>query len=353
MLNEMKLYGVIGDTITGPSVKAMLDTMDQQQPLYVRIDSEGGSVFDGLSIYEAFAAYPGPKKAIIEPTAFSIASYIAAAFDEVEIVENGYVMIHSPWTEAVGNAAEMTKQAELLAKLETSMVDAYSKKTGMSAEQVKGLMAKETFLNATEAVRLGFASRVVSTEMKSRLAPQSRHNKLPQMVFAALFGAGPSGDKTEPTKEIPMSTEPVAATIEEIEAKFPNMKPERILACVKKKLPMASVMTEALSAMEEEMMALRAKLAEYETKAKAMEEMKPEEEPEPEMKAQAKSGVKPVAKATSSSKPSAKLQWESLLSAKISAGLPRAKAIKAIDLESPGLREQMVEEINIARKGAE
>lgn len=347
MLNEMKLYGVIGDTITGPSIKAMLSTMDQTQPLYVRIDSEGGSVFDGLSIYEAFAAYPGPKKAIIEPTAFSIASYIAAAFDEVEIVENGYVMIHSPWTEAVGNATEMTKQAELLAKLETSMVDAYSKKTGMSSEQVKGLMAKETFLNATEAVRLGFASRIVSTEMKSRLVPQSRHNKLPQMVFAALFGAGPSGDKIEPTKEKPMSTEPVAATIEEIEAKFPNMKPERILACVKKKLPMASVLTEALGAMEEEMLAMRAKLAEYESKAKAMEtEVKPEEELEPEMKAQAKSGVKPVAKATSSSKPSARIQWQQAIDAEIKAGKTRGDAVKAVNRSYPGLRESYLSEVN-------
>lgn len=157
-----------------------------------------------------------------------------------------------------------------------------------------------------------------------------------------------------------MSTEPVAATIEEIEAKFPTMKPERILACVKKKLPMASVMSEALAAMEEELTQCKAKLAQMETEMQAKAETESvtvteEEKPEEEMtaKAKAKAGVKPIAKATSATKPSAKAQWDTLVSAKLTQGLPKAKAVALVNREHPGLREQMVEEHNIARKDAE
>ena len=159
-----------------------------------------------------------------------------------------------------------------------------------------------------------------------------------------------------------MSSEPIAATIEEIEAKFPNMPAERVLACIKKKLPMASVMTEALGAMEEEMNALRAKVAEYEQKLAMMEEKPAEamedeeesveakamEEEKPEMKAKAKAGVKPVAKA-SGSRPSATAQWTERIDAKLALGMSKVNAAKAVNKENPGLREQMLDEVNAER----
>jgi predicted phage tail protein len=127
---------------------------------------------------------------------------------------------------------------------------------------------------------------------------------------------------------------------------------------------MASVMTEALGAMEEEMVALRAKVAEYEQKMAAMEtkpvegmeEEEPaaveEEEEEVVAKVKAKAGVKPLAKSRTSGQVSAKASWDGALSAKVTAGMSRAEAIRAIEKECPGLRESMIEEVNQARKGA-
>ncbi len=211
MPNEINLFGTIGNVggergITAQQVKTLLAKMDQTQELIVRIDSEGGSVFDGLSIYDAFANYPGPKKAVIESTAFSIASYIAMAFDDVEIAENGYVMIHEPASNVEGTASDMTKSAELLVKLDQSMVAAYAKKTGLSEIEARGLMQDETFMNASEALTFGFVNRISSKSVQTRIQPTSRHTKMPQRVYAALFG-GTQGDNHEPTKEVnPMST---------------------------------------------------------------------------------------------------------------------------------------------------
>ena len=111
---DIKLYGPI-EAETAYRVKAELESAGGDE-IVVRIDSPGGSVFAGFSIWEAFSAYEGPKRAVIEAAAFSIAGFIATAFDDIEIVPNGYIMIHNPHVVSQGDADQLTKDAELLAK---------------------------------------------------------------------------------------------------------------------------------------------------------------------------------------------------------------------------------------------
>lgn len=364
MLNQLNLYGVIGEEVTASTVKAALAEMDQTQPLLVKIDSEGGSVFEGFSIANAIQSYPGPKKAIIEPAAFSIASYIATAFDEVEIVANGYFMLHMPYTEVSGDSTELAKQSELLASLEKQMVQAYCDKTGKSEQEIKSILNNETFLNAEQSVALGLATRVVTAEKKTRIQAK---NKMPLKVLASLRCEGRSGDNCEPTKEkLPVSNTqtPVAATVTEIKAAFPKAKAEFIVRCLERSLPMASVASaaaEELMAENEKLMAeneqYKAKIAamEEEMKAKAESEeesvtvTETEVEPEEEMveaKAKAK-GAKPIARAASASPvASAKALWRAAVNAEQANGLPRAKAILAANRNNPGLRERMLAEAN-------
>jgi hypothetical protein len=160
------------------------------------------------------------------------------------------------------------------------------------------------------------------------------------------------------------NTTPVAASLAEIKAALPKAKPDFILKCLERNLPMASVMSEAAATLEEECMSLRAELEKMKS-AKAMEDeqmanAKAQEgeqmkakamEEEEQAKAKARSGVKPIAKAASgvSGSASASAKWRSVLQSKIDSGIPRAKAILAIEVEHPGLRQQMVEEVNSAR----
>jgi len=366
--NEINLFGVIGRTddgcgITSQQVKTLLAGMDKTEPLVVRIDSEGGSVFDGFSIYEAFASYDGPKKAIIESTAFSIASYIAMAFDEVEIAENGYVMIHEPSTETAGTASDLSKNADLLSKLDQSMVAAYSKKTGLSEDEARGLMKEETFMTASEALTMGFVNRINPTKVQTRMQPAARHKNMPQRVYAALFGAGACGDTREPTKEKPMSepAKPVAATIQEIKAAYPKAKAASIVAWLERGLPMASVASAAAEEMMAENQELVAKCKAMEeelTALKAMEEEKPAaegdempvEEEEPTAKATARSVNKPVAKAKATAHAGATAKWDKAVSDCIpKAGGSKLKAAMLANRLNPGLREQMLAEAKSAR----
>lgn len=370
MSNEINLFGVIGNVggergITAQQVKTLLAKMDQTEPLIVRIDSEGGSVFDGLSIYEAFANYPGPKKAIIESTAFSIASYIAMAFDDVEIAENGYVMVHEPASSVDGTSSELAKSAELLAKLDQSMVEAYSKKTGLSEAEARMLMQEETFLNASEALNYGFVTSISSRQTPSRITPTARHQKLPQRVYASLFsGRSDDGDNREKTEEKSMSgtQKPVAASIKEIKAAFPKMKADFFVRCMEEEMAMEEVKTAAadelmaeneelqakVKAMEEELTALRAKAMEEEVPAAMEEEEQTAEYDEEETaKAKAKSGARPVArsKGQATSK-TATARWEAAVQAELPTAKTKFKAAAIANRKHPGLREQMIAEAN-------
>jgi ATP-dependent Clp protease protease subunit len=134
-MNEINISGIVGVDVTAAIVKSALADMDQSSQLIVRIDSEGGEVFEGLSIYDALSKYSGRKHAIIEPRAFSIASYILCACDTAEISENGYVMLHNPYIGDVGgDASDMASQAALLGKLQESLTKAYGQTRTIAAK---------------------------------------------------------------------------------------------------------------------------------------------------------------------------------------------------------------------------
>jgi hypothetical protein len=321
----------------------------------VRIHSEGGNVFEGFAIHDAFAAYTGPKSLSIESSAFSIASFIAVAFDDVSISPNGYMMLHNPYAGVEGDDEDLAKSSMMLAQLKTSMVKAYATRSGKSEDEIRAILKEETYLNAEQSVAMGFATRISGQSVLGR--PFAKLERLPHGVVAALFGAGSGGENRETTREKSMSeSQTVAASVEEIEAAFPKAKADFILSCVKQKLPMASVATVAVKEMMAENEALLAKVAAMEDEmAKAKSELPTEEEPaamegeddeEEVVEAKAKSGVKPIAKAKTSG-PSARVRWES----SIDSCLPKCngnkvKAVAMANRLNPGLRQAFLDEVN-------
>jgi hypothetical protein len=97
-----------------------------------------------------------------------------------------------------------------------------------------------------------------------------------------------------------------------------------------------------IAALETEMAAMKAAAS----PTAPLPTMNPEVETEMEYARAKATGVKPVAKATNSSTPSAKSKWSSLVSAKLQQGTPKAKAALEVNRENPGLREQMLVEVN-------
>jgi ATP-dependent protease ClpP protease subunit len=323
---------------------------DGVEPIEVSIHSEGGSVIEGFSIFDAIKSYAGPKKCVVASAAFSIASFIPMAFDDVEITPNGYLMLHNPYAACEGDSAEFAKMAGVLDGMKTNMVDAYAIKTGKSQDEIKAILNAETYLSASSALANGFVNRITPSPVVGRVFAKSK--SMPHGIFQALFSAGPSGDKSVPTKEKSMSDtqQPVAATVKQIKQAFPKAKSDFIVKCMEQNMPMEQVATALTQETMSENDQLMARVSALETelaamRAKALEvEVEPEEEVAPVAKA--KTGVAPVAKAKTAGSISAKAKWDQAISQSIKSGVPRAKAVMQVDSDNPGLRQEMLDEVN-------
>lgn len=135
--------------------------------LHVRINSPGGDVFEGQAIATAIRNHPGKTIAHIDGLAASAATFISAAADEVEISEGAFYMIHNGWTLAMGDKQVMLDTADLLAKVDGSIVAAYATRTGADVAQITTWMDAETWFTAQEAVDHGFANRLMPAPDKS------------------------------------------------------------------------------------------------------------------------------------------------------------------------------------------
>jgi ATP-dependent protease ClpP protease subunit len=356
MTKLIRIDGMIGHgegEITVEDIRAQLPA-NGTDPIDVRIHSEGGEVFEGFAIYDALKAYKGPKRCVVESSAFSIASFITMAFDEIEITPNGYMMLHNPRLEASGDDEELAKHSEMLAQLKTSMIRVYAERTGKSEEEIAQWLKRESYLNADDAVANGFATRIVGEPVVGRVF--ARVKDMPHGVVTALFGAGSGGDKREPTKEnnSMSDSQPAIATIQDIRAVWPKAKADFIVKCLEHHMPVASVASAAIEEMMAENEALRAKATALEEelaalKAQAQDEELQEEE-EVEAKAQARSGVTPVAVARGTAmRSSATAKWREVVDGYVAKGMPKAKAVQQANRSHGDLRIAMLEEANAVR----
>jgi len=126
----------------------------------LHINSPGGEVFDGITIYNLIKQHPATVTTYIDGLAASIASVIALAGDKVIMAENALYMIHNPWGFAMGDAEEMRKTADLLDKVGGSLITAYNSKSGKPDDEISALMDAETWMTAQEAKEFGFVDDI-------------------------------------------------------------------------------------------------------------------------------------------------------------------------------------------------
>jgi ATP-dependent Clp protease protease subunit len=146
-----------GDGVTAKSFDKELKALGAPKTINVRINSGGGNVFDGIAIYNALARHSARKVVHVDGLAASIASVIAMAGDEILMGDGTFMMVHNAWSFAIGNAAEMRRTADLLDSVSGQIADIYVNRSGQNAKAVKALMDAETWMDADEAVKKGFA----------------------------------------------------------------------------------------------------------------------------------------------------------------------------------------------------
>lgn len=162
---EILIYDVIGEDFWGNGVGAKKFVEDLNQvkasQINVRINSPGGDVYEGNAIYNALRMHKAKINVQIDGIAASIASVIAMAGDKIQIAENAMIMIHNPWTFALGNAAELRKVADTLDKAQITLLSSYKNKTGLTDDDLVPMLDAETWLTAKEALSYGFVDEIL------------------------------------------------------------------------------------------------------------------------------------------------------------------------------------------------
>ena len=151
--------GVIGWDTTGRSVRHYLAAREGQA-ITVEITSPGGSVAEGLEIFNRLNNHEGRVTAIIMGEAASMATYIALAADVVEVECNAVFMIHNPWTFAYGDYVEFGKTTAHLESLAALLAQVYTQRTGKPEAEIRELMDAETYFYGQEIKTAGFADLV-------------------------------------------------------------------------------------------------------------------------------------------------------------------------------------------------
>lgn len=146
-----------GEGISARDVRAALDEIDGGD-VVVHMNSPGGDVFEGVSIYQMFRDYPGNVYVAVDALAASIASVIAMGGDTVGVGDLAMMMIHEASGFAYGNAADMLVMAGLLDQVSTVIASAYAGKVpNTTVAHWRDLMLAETWFTATEALDAGLA----------------------------------------------------------------------------------------------------------------------------------------------------------------------------------------------------
>ena len=156
---EALIYGDIGWDV---SAKEFINELKALKPtaLTVRINSFGGSAFEGLAIYNYLKGTKYDVTCYIDGLAASAASVIACG-GKLIMPKNALLMIHNLSSMVGGGSEDMRKQADVMDKVRDSIVSVYHDKTGLSNDEIIQMMDDETWLDGEQAKAKGFCDEVI------------------------------------------------------------------------------------------------------------------------------------------------------------------------------------------------
>lgn len=158
----VEIFGEIGWDVWADEFVAELRAINAPQ-MTVRISSPGGSIFEGMAIYNAILDHPAAVNVVVDGVAASAASFIAQAGDHVLMNRGAQMMIHEASGVVFGNASDMESMAVLLNKLSDEIAGVYAARAGGTVAEWRDLMRAETWMTGPEAVDLGLADATAPT----------------------------------------------------------------------------------------------------------------------------------------------------------------------------------------------
>lgn len=188
---ELRVYDAIGPEwagmVSAESVIRAIDEAGDVSDITVKINSPGGSAFDGITIHNALKSHNAKVTTIAEGLAASAASLIFMAGNERKMHENSFLVNHRASGIAMGNAKDMQAVARDLENLDKSIAQTYASVTGLDPQDVMATMGEDMLMNADDAMNDGYATEIISGKVPQMMFDKRLLNHLPQEI-ADRFG---------------------------------------------------------------------------------------------------------------------------------------------------------------------
>ncbi|MFZ4792354.1 MAG: head maturation protease, ClpP-related [Candidatus Competibacteraceae bacterium] len=173
----LRIYDAIGDDplTVSQTTRDLISQLDglQGRQITIYINSHGGSLFDGIAIYNAVKRQQLPVTIIIDGWALSAASLIAMAGAPVLMGQGAMMMLHNPKIDIAGDAKELRSRADLLDTMRQQMAQIYGAKTGASEITVTAWMEAETWFDGPAAINAHLADALTEEACISAVAPSA------------------------------------------------------------------------------------------------------------------------------------------------------------------------------------
>lgn len=143
----------------------------QADVIDVFINSPGGFVYDGVSMYEALKRHPAQVNVMIDGMAASAASFVAQAGDRIEISKAGRMMIHDAQGIGIGGPADMYEYGDLLSAVSDDISGIYAARAGGKPKAWRERMSATTWYSASEAVKAKLADGIIGATPKPAPEP--------------------------------------------------------------------------------------------------------------------------------------------------------------------------------------
>jgi len=155
----------VNDGIANSLVAQMLylDSDDNSKPIYLYINSPGGSVTAGLAIYDTIKYVKSDVVTICVGLAASMGAFLLAAGTKGKRVAlpHSRIMIHQPLGGAQGQAVEIEIQAKEILFLKKTLNSLLAEHTGQPLEKINEDTERDYFLSPSEAVEYGLIDKVI------------------------------------------------------------------------------------------------------------------------------------------------------------------------------------------------
>lgn len=233
-------WGEIGEISAKAFARDLAKLPASVKRLDIHINSPGGSVYDAQGIYSRLADHRAEKIVYVDGLAASAASIVAMVGHKVYIRANANMMVHLPSAITIGNEDDHEKSLRALRSIKGAMINTYTKKTGLTRDEIQNFLAAETWFTAEEAVEHGFADEVRGVIKASAIDSKraifnglefdlSRFHNVPEFTASTetegntmpKVKAQTTDEETPPKEKTPKEEEPKEGTPAKEEPKAP------------------------------------------------------------------------------------------------------------------------------------